>query len=112
MGPFPCYRLSMKRWLCVLTLLTLLMPVEAFSAVQKTKVDVFVTSWCPYCKKLEAFLKQSQIDYTRHDVEADAKANEEFEKMGGSGVPMARVGKDIIEGYDPQRILASLKAQS
>ena len=112
MGPFPCYGLVMKRFSCFLMLLMLFLPSEAFSAAQKNKVEIFVTSWCPYCKKLEAFLKQSQIDYTRYDVEADAKAAEEFERLGGSGVPMVRVGKIVINGYDPERILAALKAQS
>ena len=77
-------------------------------AEQSKKVDIFVTSWCHYCRNLETFLNQNQIEYSRHDVEADAEAGEEFTRLGGEGVPLARVGDQIIHGYDPQGILAAL----
>ena len=98
----------MKRAFLLLTFL-LLIGSEVFAA-QAKKVDIFVTSWCPYCRKLETFLKQGQIDYTRHDVEADAASEQEFQHLGGDGVPMVRVGDKIIHGYDPEEILAALKA--
>ena len=106
------FRGNMKRLLWLLALLAFLAPVSA-SASPKTQipqVEIFVTSWCPYCRKLESFLKQNRIDYTRYDVENDAKGAEEFGRMGGGGVPMARVGKEIIHGYDPEGILAALQA--
>ena len=90
--------------------LTLFWPAEAFSAASKNKVEVFVTPWCPYCKKLESFLKKSEIDYTRYDVEAEAQAGAELDRLGVSGVPVTRVGNEVIEGYDPQKILAAIKA--
>ena len=62
-------------------------------AAPPKKVEIFVTSWCPYCRKLEAFLKQSQIEYTRYDVEKDEKGARLFEDLGGEGVPLVRVGK-------------------
>ena len=95
-----------------LLLITLLLLGTTALAEQAKKVDVFVTGWCPYCRKLEQFLKQSNIEYTRHDVEADARANKEFNKLGGSGVPVVRVGKDVIYGYDPAGVLAALKTKN
>ena len=100
----------MKRPLFILMLLTLFWSSEAITAAaKKNQVEIFVTSWCPYCKKLENFLNKNKIDYTRYDVEDGAKGAEEFDRLGGSGVPLVRIGQDIIEGYDPQEILASLK---
>ena len=78
---------------------------------QNAKVEIFVTSWCPYCRKLEAFLKENNITYTRYDVEADSDAAELFEHLGGTGVPVVRVDTDVIHGYDPEGIIASLKAR-
>ena len=90
------------------------MPKKESSAsaptVQAAKVEIFVTSWCPYCRKLEAFLERNQIEYTRYDVEADTKGAEIFEELGGSGVPVTRVGNEVIHGYDPERIIAAIKA--
>jgi glutaredoxin len=100
----------MKRLLWIAVLLALLAPA-AVQAAQK-KVEVFVTSWCPYCRKLENFLKQSRIDYTRYDVENDEKGAAEFDRLGGEGVPVVRVGKNVIHGYDPEGILAALKADN
>ena len=96
----------MKRFFLLVTFL-LLIGSEVF-AEQPKKVDIFVTSWCPYCRKLEGFLKQNRIDYTRYDVEQDAAAGGEFERLGGEGVPLVRVGDDVVQGYDPNKILASL----
>src|SRR3990167_2929995 len=98
----------MKRFVWLALFLSLIAS-EAFAA-QAKKVDVYVTSWCGYCRKLESFLKQSKIDYRRHDVEADAKAGAEFQRLGGEGVPLVRVGKEVIHGYDPQKVLAALQS--
>ena len=84
-------------------------PRENTQTTVLPRVEIFVTSWCPYCRRLESFLKQSRIDYTRYDVEADAKGAQIFEELGGTGVPVARVGKKVIYGSDPERIIAALK---
>jgi glutaredoxin len=76
------------------------------------KVEVFVTSWCSYCSKLEAFLKKNKIDYTRYDIESDAKGAEIFKEIGGAGVPVTRVDDQIIHGYDPDQIVQALKARA
>ena len=87
-------------------------PSAATLASQDVNVEIFVTSWCPYCKKLESFLKKNNIPYTRYDVEADAKGAEIFDKIGGTGVPVTRVGNEVIHGYDPDRILEAIKKRA
>ena len=76
---------------------------------QTGEVEIFVTSWCPYCRQLENLLKKNNIAYTRHDVEKDQAAEELFSRLGGQGVPLVRVGSTVIHGYDPQAILAAAK---
>ena len=105
---YPCYCFSMKRFLLLVAFLALFSSTVYASQIKK--VDIFVTSWCPYCRKLENFLKQNRIDYTRHDVEADAESSREFDRLGGDGVPLVRVGEQVIHGYDTKEILAALKA--
>ena len=99
---------------CFLFLLAVLLTVSvpapaASSDAPSKKVEVFVTGWCPYCKKLESFLKNNHIDYTRYDVEQDAAGAAIFEKIGGDGVPVARIGNKVIHGYDPDAVLAALR---
>lgn len=71
-------------------------------------VELYVTSWCGYCKKLEKLLKEHHVSYERYDIEADPHAAEVFHSIGGTGVPVVRIGSDIVYGYDPDRILELL----
>ncbi len=83
--------------------------VDRVSAQKSSKnVEIFVTSWCGYCKKLEKFLKVHDIPYTKYDIEANPRAAEAYRSMGGTGVPVTRIGTDIVYGYDPDRILELL----
>jgi len=102
----------MRRSLLFFLLMMFLAPALVPAAPSDTapkKVEIFVTSWCGYCKKLEAFLKTNHIDYTRYDVERDEAGAEIFEKIGGEGVPVVRIGKEVIHGYDPDAVLAALR---
>ena len=74
----------------------------------KKRVDIYVTSWCGYCRKLESFLKSKRIPYQRHDIEKSSSARQAHLKLGGGGVPIVKVGSDIIRGYSPDAILKSL----
>jgi len=76
--------------------------------VQKKKVTIYVTSWCPYCKKLEKFLRGNNIRYTRYNIERSAKGRKEYKRLGGGGVPIVKIGSKVIRGYNPQKIKAAL----
>ncbi len=83
---------------------------SANAQVQTTKqVDLYVTSWCPWCRKMSAFLDQKGIQYTTHDVEREAGAQEILDKRGVRGVPIVIVGDEVIQGYDPDGVMAALK---
>ncbi len=73
------------------------------------QVDIYVTSWCGYCRKLESFLKSKSIPYNRHDIEKSSSARQAHLKMGGGGIPVVKIGSEIIRGYSPDAILRSLK---
>ena len=101
----------MKRLFLLLAFFFLL-GFDTFAA-QAKKVDVYITSWCPYCGKLQDFLTSNHIEFTSHDIEKDPAAHKAFYRMGGQGIPLTRVGDDIIHGYDPDRVTESLQeAQS
>ena len=51
----------------------------------QTRVEVFVTSWCGYCRKLESFLKANRIRYSRYDIEKSPSAKQRYDKLGGRG---------------------------
>lgn len=77
--------------------------------VSRTTVEIFVTTWCPYCQQLENFLKEKRIAYRRYDIEQDPTGARLHQQLGGGGVPLVRVGKEVLHGYDPEGILQALK---
>lgn len=82
--------------------------VELGGSPQDKPVIAFVTSWCPYCKSLETFLKENNIPYVHADIEKDAKAAryyEELTKYKEPGIPKTLVGTHMIDGFNPQGIL-------
>jgi glutaredoxin len=95
--------------LIILLLFVLAPGVHAADAAQAPKVDVFVTSWCPYCSKLESFLKKRGVEYTRWDIENDARGARLFADLGGQGVPVARIGDRVVHGYDPSELESALE---
>ncbi len=71
-----------------------------------TKVAIYTTPTCPWCKKTKAFLNEKKIPYQEKDVSTDQKAaNEMVEKSGQMGVPVLDIGGKIIVGYDPDAII-------
>jgi len=76
--------------------------------VANASVELFVTSWCGYCRKLEQFLDAKGVHYTRYDIEKDADARQRYQQLGVRGVPVTRVGADVIIGYDPGAIITAL----
>ena len=70
--------------------------------VRQDKVELFVTSWCPYCKKAIAYFESKGIAYKAYDIEKDAQAASRKNKLDGrGGVPFAIVNGTLIHGYDP-----------
>lgn len=82
------------------------------AAKSNSAVEVFVTSWCPYCKKLEALLQSQNIPYTRYDIEADSKGERLYRSLGGGGVPIVRIGSFVVRGFHPDLIMRTLGYQS
>jgi glutaredoxin len=78
-------------------------PVAA--AQQQAVVEVFVTDWCPYCQRLEAFLKENKVAYQRKNIEQNAQFRAEHDELGGGGIPVTRInGRQVIRGFQPEAI--------
>jgi glutaredoxin len=81
--------------------------VRAPSALQP-QVVLYATSWCPYCAKTRAFFKRHGIQYVERNIEHDPRANAEYQRLGGGGVPVIVVGNRVVDGYDERRLGALL----
>jgi len=68
-------------------------------------VIVYGTTSCVYCRMAKEFFKDNKIEYTEKDVYLDESARNEMIKMTGqSGVPVIKIGDEIIIGFDKETI--------
>ena len=68
-----------------------------------SKVKIYTTPTCPWCKKSKAWFKEQKISYTEVDVTSDDKGRDAMiEKSGQMGVPVIEIGKEIIVGFNPK----------
>ena len=72
---------------------------------KNSKVKVYSTSTCFWCMKTKEFLKNKGIEFEDINVGEDKKAAKEMIKISGQmGVPVIVIGKEVIVGYDEERI--------
>lgn len=66
------------------------------------QVDLYVTGWCPYCKKAMAFLRKNNIAFNAHDIEQDLDAAARKKELDPdySGIPLAVINGVTIRGFD------------
>jgi len=84
-------------------------PLARLVEKKQHTVEIFVTSWCPYCRELENFLVKHQIPFTRYDVEHDAKGMTLYQEMGAGGVPITRIDRTkILRGFSIEALEEAL----
>ncbi len=72
---------------------------------KKVGVTVYSTQYCPWCIKAKEFLHENNITFKSIDVGASQKAAKEMVKLSGqNGVPVIKIGKEMIIGFDESRI--------
>ena len=75
-----------------------------------TKVKIYSTPTCPFCKRAKDFFKKHNIEYEDVNVAENEKARDEMvEKSGQMSVPVIEVGDKTIVGFDEQELRKTLK---
>ena len=75
-----------------------------------SKVTIYTTPTCHFCKLAKAFFQNNDVDYNEHDVQADLAARQEMmDKSGQMGVPVITVDDELIIGFDEERLRELLK---
>lgn len=74
-----------------------------------TKVRIYTTPTCVYCKMTKEFFKNNRIEYEEKNVAEDADARDEMiAKSGQMGVPVIEVDGKIIIGFDQPKLKEAL----
>jgi len=72
------------------------------------KVVMFSTSWCGVCKTAKKYMSNNGISYKEYDIEKNSNAHRKFKSLGGNGVPLIVVGKQIMSGFSALRLESML----
>lgn len=74
-----------------------------------SRVIIYTTPACVYCKMTKAFFKEHNIAYEEKDVANDtAMAEEMVKKSGQMGVPVIDIDGKILVGFDKEGLSALL----
>jgi alkyl hydroperoxide reductase subunit F len=70
-----------------------------------TRVTVYSTQNCPYCRMAKAFLHKYGVPFENIDVGADIEAAKKMIALSGQrGVPVITVDNEVIVGFDAPRL--------
>jgi len=73
-----------------------------------SKTEIFLTSWCPYCRRAVELLRAKGHEFEIIDLEREPDRREEMNRRSGrTSVPQIFVGETHVGGYDD---LAALEA--
>ena len=72
-------------------------------------VTIYSTPTCHFCQLAKAFFAEKGVQYTNYDVSTDAAKREEMIQLTGQlGVPVIKIGDDIMVGFDRARLADKL----
>jgi glutaredoxin-like YruB-family protein len=76
----------------------------------ETSVVIYSTPVCHFCQAAKEFFAENDVTYTEHDVAADADKRQEMIDMTGQmGVPVIKIGNDVVIGFDEPKVKELLK---
>ena len=75
-------------------------------------VKIYSTPACMYCNMLKAYLVQHDVKFEDYNVAEDQEKGREMVEMTGQmGVPVVKIGEEVIVGFDQPRIAQLLNIQ-
>ena len=65
-------------------------------------VEIYVTSWCGYCRQAQSYMKSRGIPFIAYDIEKDQAAKQRHRQLGGRGVPLIIIGSHRMSGFSEE----------
>jgi glutaredoxin 3 len=71
------------------------------------KVELYTTTFCPYCVRAKSLLKSKGVDFIEIDVTDDAELRQKMVELSGGRrtVPEIFINGQIVGGYDDLKAL-------
>lgn len=68
-------------------------------------VTIYSTPSCHFCHMAKDFFTENKVAFTDYDVAADTEKRQEMIDMTGQmGVPVIRIGDDVVVGFDEAKV--------
>jgi mycoredoxin len=80
-------------------------------APQTSRVTLYATSWCGWCRKTRELLASLNVPYVEKDIEKDTAGRAEYaQKVDPKvGVPVLDMAGEVVVGYSEVRIRTLVK---
>jgi glutaredoxin len=73
-------------------------------------VLMYMTDWCPYCRKARETLNSLGVNLIEYNIDKDKEKREEMKQKGGTGgVPFMDIEGITIRGYSAEAIKAAVE---
>lgn len=88
--------------------------IPGLGAPQASRVTLYATSWCGWCRKTRELLASLNVPYVEKDIERDESGAAEYaRKVDPSvGVPVLDMAGVVVVGYSEGRIRSLVKEKS
>ncbi len=80
------------------------------AALPDGEVILLATRWCGYCAQTRTLLAELGINYRELDIETSEEGRTMFADVNGRGVPVLRVGAEVVHGWNEARMRTLLMA--
>jgi glutaredoxin-like YruB-family protein len=68
-------------------------------------VTIYSTPVCHFCHMAKDFFAEHKVAFTEYDVASDMDKRKEMVDMTGQmGVPVIRIGDDVVVGFDEGKV--------
>lgn len=74
-------------------------------------VILLSATWCGYCAQEKEALVAAKVPFRELDVEDSEEGEDAYNAVGGHGIPVTVIGKDVVHGFDPPRLTSLLRAR-
>ena len=70
-----------------------------------TKVEIYSTATCHFCHMAKDWLTEKNIPFNDYNVGTDVEKRKEMVEMTGQlGVPVIKIGDDVMIGFNPDKM--------
>src|SRR5262249_6502694 len=74
--------------------------------IDVSKIVMYATEWCPYCRRAEQLLKTKGVEFDKIRVDLQPELRQEMQRRSGrTSVPQIWIGERHIGGYDDMAAL-------